>query len=105
MTLSNEILSDITIFLKYAKYIPELNRRETWQELVDRNKEMHIKKYPNLSKEIEDAYQFVYDRKVLPSMRSMQFAGKPFDELPDDELMRALDAACDRMKRLETYDQ
>ncbi len=72
MTLSNEILSDITIFLKYAKYIPELNRRETWQELVDRNKEMHIKKYPNLSKEIEDAYQFVYDRKVLPSMRSMQ---------------------------------
>ena len=83
MTLSNEILSDITIFLKYAKYVPELNRRETWQELVDRNKEMHIKKYPNLSKEIEDAYQFVYDRKVLPSMRSMQFAGKPIEISPN----------------------
>ena len=34
--------------MKYAKYIPELNRRETWAELVDRNIAMHKKKYPNL---------------------------------------------------------
>jgi ribonucleoside-diphosphate reductase alpha chain len=65
--------------MKYAKFRPELNRRETWEELVDRNKEMHIKKFPKLKNEIEEAYKFVYDKKVLPSMRSMQFAGKPVD--------------------------
>ncbi len=65
--------------MKYAKFRPELNRRETWEELVDRNKEMHLKKFPKLKDEIEEAYKFVYDKKVLPSMRSMQFAGKPVD--------------------------
>ncbi len=74
--LSREILSEITIFNKYAKYIPEKNRRETWSELVTRNKEMHIEKFPKLQKDIDWAYQYVYDKKVLPSMRSMQFAGK-----------------------------
>ena len=34
MDISNRILSDITVYMKYAKYIPELKRRETWQELV-----------------------------------------------------------------------
>ena len=83
MTISNEILSDITIFLKYAKYIPELNRRETWKELVTRNKAMHIKKYPQLTEEIEEVYKYVYDKKVLPSMRSMQFAGKSIENAPN----------------------
>ena len=67
MELSNKILSDITVYMKYAKYIPELNRRETWEELVTRNKNMHIKKYPELTDQIEKAYELVYDKKVLPS--------------------------------------
>ena len=50
MEVSNKILSDITVYMKYAKYIPQLNRRETWEELVTRNKNMHIKKYPTLKK-------------------------------------------------------
>lgn len=83
MTISNEILSDITVFMKYAKYLPELKRRETWEELVTRNKEMHHKKYPHLHDDIENAYKYVYDKKVLPSMRSMQFAGKPIDVSPN----------------------
>jgi len=83
MDLSNQILSEITIYTKYARFIPELNRRETWKEIVDRNKEMHIKKYPNLKDEIENAYTLVYDKKVLPSMRSMQFGGKPIEISPN----------------------
>ena len=55
----NNILSDITVHMKYAKYIPELNRRETWTELVDRNVAMHKKKYPNLIDQIDEAYKFV----------------------------------------------
>ena len=54
MNNNNKILSDITVHMKYAKYIPELNRRETWEELVTRNKEMHQKRYPDLYNEIED---------------------------------------------------
>jgi ribonucleoside-triphosphate reductase len=83
MEISNQILSEITVYMKYAKYLPELNRRETWEELVTRNKAMHIKKYPKLREEIEVAYQFVYDKKVLPSMRSLQFGGKPIEISPN----------------------
>jgi ribonucleoside-diphosphate reductase alpha chain len=65
--------------MKYAKFVPEKNRRETWSELVTRNKEMHQAKFPQLKDEIENAYKLVYDKKVLPSMRSLQFAGKPIE--------------------------
>jgi ribonucleoside-diphosphate reductase alpha chain len=83
MDISNRILSEITVYMKYARYIPELNRRETWNELVTRNKEMHQKKYPQLHEEIENVYKFVYDKKVLPSMRSLQFGGKPIEISPN----------------------
>ena len=83
MDLSTEILSDITVHMKYAKYVPELYRRETFKEIVDRNKAMHVKKYPALEEEINAAYEFVYDKKVLPSMRSMQFGGKPIEVAPN----------------------
>jgi ribonucleoside-triphosphate reductase (thioredoxin) len=79
LTTESQILSEITTHLKYAKFVPEKNRRETWGELVTRNKEMHLKKFPQLAEEIEAAYKYVYDKKVLPSMRSMQFAGKPIE--------------------------
>jgi ribonucleoside-diphosphate reductase alpha chain len=69
--------------MKYSKFIPELERRETWEELVTRNMNMHIKKYPQIAGEIVDVYQYVYDKKVLPSMRSMQFGGKPIEISPN----------------------
>ena len=83
MNISNKILSDITVHMKYAKYIPELNRRETWEELVTRNKNMHIKRYPKLKDEIENVYKLVYEKKILPSMRSLQFGGKPIEISPN----------------------
>jgi len=83
MELSNKILSDITVHMKYARFIPELNRRETWNELTTRNKEMHIKKYPELKDQINNVYKLVYNKKVLPSMRSMQFGGKPIEISPN----------------------
>lgn len=83
MDASQKILSDLTVYMKYAKFVPELNRRETWEELVTRNINMHIKKYPSLENEIREVYKFVYDKKVLPSMRSMQFGGKPIEISPN----------------------
>jgi len=69
--------------MKYAKYIDDLQRRETWEELVTRNKQMHQKRYPDLKDEIDEVYKMVYDKKVLPSMRSLQFGGKPIEISPN----------------------
>jgi len=79
----NDILSDITVYMKYAKYLETKKRRESWRELVNRNKRMHMKKYPDLKEEIEKAYKLVHSKKVLPSMRSMQFGGKPIEVAPN----------------------
>ena len=80
MDITQQILSDITVYNKYAKYIPELKRRESWNEIVERNVQMHIKKFPSLENEIRKVYNdFVITKKVLPSMRSMQFGGLPIE--------------------------
>ncbi len=81
--ISSEILSDITVHMKYAKFNKKKQRRETWPELVTRNRAMHLKKFPELKDDINWAYQFVFDKKVVPSMRSMQFAGKPIEISPN----------------------
>ena len=79
-----KILSDITVHMKYAKFSEEKSRRETWEEIVERNMLMHIKTYPQLTEEIKEVYtHFVKTKKVLPSMRSMQFGGKPIEISPN----------------------
>ena len=80
LTLDKQILSDITVYTKYAKYLPEKERRETWDELVTRNMEMHTSKFPKMKESIEQVYKnFVFNKKVLPSMRSLQFGGKAIE--------------------------
>ena len=83
MDISNQILSEIIVHMKYAKFLPNKDRRETWTELVTRNRKMHLKKYPELKDEIMKAYKLVLKKKILPSMRSMQFAGKPIEISPN----------------------
>jgi len=82
METASKILSELIIYMKYAKYIPEKQRRESWTEVVTRNKEMHTRKFPELKKEINAAYKLVYNKEVLPSMRSLQFGGKPIEINP-----------------------
>ena len=73
--LGLDALSKLTVFSKYAKYIPELKRRETWDEIVDRYQNMMIKKYPKLEESIIKSAELIRAKKVLPSMRALQFAG------------------------------
>lgn len=77
MELNQEILSDIVIHMKYARYIPELQRRELWPEICARYEAMMVAKYPAIKDEIHQNMEFVLQKKVLPSMRAMQFAGAP----------------------------
>lgn len=83
MEKNSEILSEITIFNKYSKYIHELARRETWNELVDRTVAIHVKKFPQHEQLINTVFdKYVRTKKVLPSMRLLQFAGKPIEINP-----------------------
>jgi ribonucleoside-diphosphate reductase alpha chain len=97
MNESQLLLSQIVTYTKYSKFRPDLKRRETWEEIIDRYVGMMLKKYcgakyekqwkikkVNVSespmvKEIIDNAQYLYDKKVMPSMRMAQFAGKPID--------------------------
>lgn len=80
--MGRSLLSDITVYMKYARYLSDKGRRETWDEVVDRCKQMHLKKYPGLAAEIEEAFTYVQQKKLLPSLRSLQFGGAPIEISP-----------------------
>ena len=61
---------------RYARYIPELNRRETWEETVDRMVTYLQSKTPGLDKEFKDIKQAVLNLEIMPSMRLMMSAGE-----------------------------
>lgn len=79
LSRGRKVLSDIICLIKYAGLLKEKHRRENWQEIVARNEEMHLKKFPQLADEIRKWYRGVYDFKFLPSMRSLQFGGKAIE--------------------------
>ena len=80
MEINQRILSDLIIYMKYARYVPELQRRELWPEICERYANMLIERYPFLADEIWEKISFVLDKKVLPSMRAMQFAGAAIEK-------------------------
>jgi len=68
-------LADYIHAAKYARWIHELLRREVYEETVTRVEGMHVRKFPGMKAEIRWAFDLVRAKKVLPSMRSMQFGG------------------------------
>ena len=75
--MSLQELQKFTFTSKYARYLPDKKRRETWKESVDRVKNMMIKKYPEALEEIIWAYSLMLKRRVLGSQRALQFGGEP----------------------------
>lgn len=65
---------------RYARYLPEKNRREHWHETVYRYVDYMFDKVKiedeDLKKEIFDA---IYTLEVMPSMRALMTAGKALD--------------------------
>ena len=78
-----EEISNFIFTSKYSRYIDELNRRETWEEAVDRLLQMHLRKYSFLNKDdknkIKWAFDLVKQKRIVPSMRSLQFGGKAIE--------------------------
>lgn len=79
--MSLRALADYTQYSKYARFIPEKKRRETWAEQVDRVFDMHEKKFgdklDNMREEFEFAKSMVKRKMVLGSQRALQFGGNP----------------------------
>lgn len=75
------LIADYIHVSKYARYREDLERRETFTETVARVEAMHVRKFPALEKEIRFAFDFVRDKRVLPSMRSMQFGGVAIEDV------------------------
>jgi len=69
-------LADYIHASKYARYLPNKKRREVFSETVARVEKMHHDRFPEMREEIKEAFDLVRKKKVLPSMRSMQFGGK-----------------------------
>ncbi len=79
VTAVEQGLQDFIILSKYARYIPELKRRETWEEAIERVMKMHVDKFKHLPPSdiarIIWAFELAKNKRVLPSMRSVQFGG------------------------------
>lgn len=82
--MSIKALQDYTLYAKYAKYIPEKQRREVWPETVDRVFGMHeikFKKFLDESEELRNDFNFakeqVLKKRVLGAQRALQFGGEP----------------------------
>jgi len=71
-------IADFIFAAKYARWTG--TRRETWNEAVDRVCDMHCRRFPTLEADIKNMFDFVHRKEVLPSMRSMQFAGPAIEE-------------------------
>lgn len=95
--MSIRALQEYTYFSKYARYNKEAQRRETWAEAVQRVKEMHLRRYPEVAEEIEWAFEQVRQRRVLGSQRALQYGGEPVEKKHAREY-NCVSSFCDRPK-------
>jgi len=73
-------IQDYMLVSRYARFQPELGRRETYEEAVGRVRDMHVRRYPKAEEDIRWAFDQVVGKRCLPSMRSMQFGGAAIEK-------------------------
>ena len=92
-------LQNYTFVSKYARWLEDKNRRETWKEAVERVKNMMHTKYAdfNISDDINWAYDMMYKKKVLGSQRALQFGGEPILKR-HAKIYNCTSSYCDRLR-------
>ena len=98
--MSLKSLMDYTFVSKYARWIPEKKRRETWNVAVDRVKQMMLEQYadkPEAAEQIEWAYEQMRKKKVLGSQRALQFGGSPIFK-HNARMYNCIVSYCDRIR-------
>jgi ribonucleoside-diphosphate reductase alpha chain len=86
MDVGKKLLSDVVAYTSYSKYLSDKKRRETWEETVGRYILMMSNKYGRhtcINEKLNEAWQAIYNKEVLPSMRALQFGGKPMEIMPN----------------------
>ena len=80
---NNYLPTDYQTFIalsRYARWLPEQNRRETWAETVSRYIDNVVRKViPNETKVIKELEEMILNLEVMPSMRMMMTAGPALD--------------------------
>lgn len=59
---------------RYARWLPELGRRETWEETVSRYCDFWKERYPDVFP-YDEIYNAIYNLELMPSMRALMTAG------------------------------
>ena len=92
-------LQNYTFVSKYARWLEDKNRRETWKEAVDRVRNMMHIMYSDkdISKDIDWAYDMMYKKKVLGSQRALQFGGDPILKR-HAKIYNCTSSYCDRLR-------
>lgn len=92
-------LQNYTFVSKYARWIEDKNRRETWKEAVDRVRNMMHIKYADygITEEINWAYDMMYKKKILGSQRALQFGGEPILKR-HAKIYNCTSSYCDRLR-------
>jgi ribonucleoside-diphosphate reductase alpha chain len=92
-------LQNYTFVSKYARWIEDKNRRETWKEAVERVRNMMHTKYAdmNITTDIDWAYDMMYKKKVLGSQRALQFGGEPILKR-HAKIYNCTSSYCDRLR-------
>jgi ribonucleoside-diphosphate reductase alpha chain len=75
-----KLIADFVHLTRYARYREDLKRREVFEETICRSRNMHLRRHPQMAEMIDWAYKKVYERKVLPSMRSLQYGGEAIEK-------------------------
>jgi ribonucleoside-diphosphate reductase alpha chain len=92
-------LQNYTFVSKYARWLEDKSRRETWKEAVDRVREMMHIQYAdkNIGSDIDWAYDMMYKKKVLGSQRALQFGGEPILKR-HAKIYNCTSSHCDRLR-------
>ena len=92
-------LQNYTFVSKYARWLEDKNRRETWKEAVDRVRNMMHTKYEGvgITDDINWAYDMMYKKKVLGSQRGLQFGGEPILKR-HAKIYNCTSSYCDRLR-------
>ena len=61
---------------RYARYLPEEKRRESWEETVLRYLDFWVTQRKLTEKEAKDLFKPIHDMEVMPSMRALMTAGE-----------------------------
>ena len=64
---------------RYARYLPEEQRRETWRETVNRYLDFWVNKEKLTRKEADSLFDDIHNLEVMPSMRALMTAGEALE--------------------------